>query len=67
MGLLLAAYGGGCAGKKEPSGWKLFRFTQRSLLSVVLEGLHLMNDSIYHSDAFHSSQDSPTPELTAVS
>lgn len=39
----------------------------RGHLSVVLEALHVVNDFIYHSDAIHLSQDSPIPELTAVS
>lgn len=55
MGLPLAARCGGCAGKKKTSGWKLFRFIQMSLLSVVLEALHLTNDFIYRSDAIRSS------------
>lgn len=43
-------------GKKETSGWKLFRFVQRSLPCAVIEAVRLMNDLIYHSDAVPSSK-----------
>ena len=54
MGLAVAV-NGVCVCVEGVQCWELFQFIPRSHLSRLIEAPHLVNGSITHSDAIHSS------------